>query len=315
MIRIISILIVLSFSSLSFTQEVYQYGDNFGVKYNGVAVHYAKYTKVEITDYFVAGKDELYWYNLSEKGESPEKPYKKFLFHLKDQLLVVGVTLEGKLDVFNETGEFLYMRDGDYDKVKSSFEIAGVNYNSDVLLIVKNGKNGLYNWPNQTEILPAKYDKIKINQDCINGGRMLLFLQEDGQNMVLNAFGEELVKFKNGTIDNIKYDKNCDGYLLERGLRKGFMRQLKSGKYFLIKPIYSDLIFPEDNSDIIICQKGTKYGLYYKNKRILACKYDKIDITDNGYIFGTAVKNLKKLTFDKEGKIVKVEAVNYEDEH
>ena len=315
MIRFFLFLILTILLSSSFGQDVYQYGDLFGVKYNGVVVHNAKYNKVEKTDYFLAGKDELYWYNLSEKGKSPEKKYKRFLYHLKNELLIVGVTTEGKIDLFNETGDIFYLENGDYDKVKSTFDISFRMYDSELLLVSKNGKKGLYNWVHQKEVLAPLYDDIKIHTDCSNHGKRMLYLRDEKYNLLMNPYGEIVFRFRNTQIDDISDQANCDGYMLKRGNRIGYMRGLKSGKYFLIKPVYDKLFFLEDNGDLIKCLKGSKYGLYYKNKMILPCKYDKIEITDNGYVLGIAIKNLKKLTFDKEGVIVKVESIYYEDEH
>jgi hypothetical protein len=310
---VLAILFILPCTLLS--QEVFQYGDSYGVKYNGAVVHNARYSKIERTDYFVAGKDELYWYNLSQKGLYPEKRYKKFLYHLKNELIIVGLTTEGKIDLFNETGEFIYMLDGDYDKVSSTFDLSYGMYDSELLCLSRKGKKGLYNWLHKKEVLPPLYDKIKIHTNCKNGGEMMLFLQDEGVNRVMNPFGEVVFEFSNRSIDDISNQSACDGFMLKRGHKLGYMRRLRSGKYFLIKPIYDRLLFPEDNGDLILCQRGLKYGLYYKNKRILTCKYDKIDITDNGYIFGVAIRNLKKVTFDKEGTIMKMETISYDDEY
>lgn len=145
MIRFTLYSFLMLIGHLAHCQEVFQFGDFFGVKYNGVVIHNARYSKVEKTDYFVSGKDELYWYNLSEKGKHPEKKYKRFLFHLKNDLIIIGITVEGKIDLFNETGEYVYLTDGDYQNIKSTFDISIGTYNSELLLVSKGGKKGLYN--------------------------------------------------------------------------------------------------------------------------------------------------------------------------
>ncbi|OIQ36091.1 MAG: hypothetical protein BM555_03385 [Crocinitomix sp. MedPE-SWsnd] len=296
-------LFLISVLSLTvFSQEVFEYGEKFGVKYNDVVVHSAKYDKVVIRDYFVAGKIGASWYNLSRKSEFSQIPYTKFYYDLNRELLVAGFTAEGKMDVYNETGEFVYMKNGNYDKVRSTADY-GSFYDNDLLVVFNNGKMGLYDWPKKVEALPAKYNKLRLHLDC-EKSRRLLYLQIEGENIVLSPSGEELFKFNNKSIDDVYLQDKCDGYIIERGNKRGYARKLRSGKYFLIKPLYDEIEFVEGNADLIKVKRGEKYGFYYKNKPILKCKYRKIDITNNGYILGFAYKNYKKLGFDKTGKIV-----------
>ncbi|MFT4600241.1 MAG: hypothetical protein ACI857_000415 [Arenicella sp.] len=304
----LGLLILIILPIFTCSQEVFEYGEKFGVKYNSVVVHSAKYDKIVITDYFVAGKIEANWYNLAVDVERATKPYRRFNYDLKEDLLIYGVSLNGKIDLFNETGEFVYMEEGDYSKIRTTRDF-GFAYNSDLVVVSKLGKHGLYNWPKKMEILPAINDKLVMHLDC-EDKRTDLYLQKDGMNMVLNPFGEEVFTFRNKSIDDVYAQGDCDGYILKRGQKKGYARKLRSGKYFLIKPVYNELSFEGDNADIITVKKGEKHGLFYKNKQILRCKYDKIEITNNGYIMGFAYKNYRKISFDKEGKTVEVEFID-----
>ena len=301
MIKSLGFLILFIVPNFFYAQEVFELGDKYGVKYNGKVVYNACYDKVVITDYFAAGKIEANWYNLSKNKAFVDKEYTKFYYEVRQELLVVGFNRGGGIDIFNETGDFLYLECGDYSKVRST-TCYSAPYDTDLLIVFKGGKKGLYHWPQKKEILPPVYDKLKLHYSC--GERSSLFLQKEGLNIVLNSYGEEEFKFQNKSIDDVYVRDDCDGYILKKGNKMGYARKLRSGKYFLIKPLYNALVFEENNADIILTKRGYKYGLFYKNKPILKCKYDKIEIINNDYILGFAYKNYKKHSFDKNGRIV-----------
>jgi hypothetical protein len=291
----------MSFGHL-FAQEIFENGDKVGLKYNGVVHYSAIYDKIVITDYFVCGIKDEYSYNLSRNKSHSTKKYRRFKFDLLDQLLVVGVTTDGKKDLFDDTGQHLYLEDGDYDRVFSKSE--KIKYgNNDLVLVSKKGKLGLYNWTQKKEIVSPIQSKIVVHESCMKDS-YIIYVKRKGENTVIKPSGEKILSFRAKSVQDIYHSTICKGYILKRNTKIGFFYQRSNQKNFLIKPIYEDLFFPTSDPKIIIVQRYGRYGLYYNYKRVLKCKYDSIEIVNNRYAIARVVKNEKEMTLNSSGILV-----------
>jgi len=298
------VLLVISFAiGQLFAQEIFQNGEKFGLKYNGVVHYSAIYDKIVITDYFVYGKKDEYVFNLSKDKSLSDKVYRRFKFDLMDQLLVVGVTEDGKKDLLDETGQHLYLENGDYDRIFSKSE--KIKYgNNDVVLVSRTGNLGLYNWTLRKEILPPVYDKIVVHESCLSDS-YIIYVQKKGQNSVIQPSGKKIISFKAKSVQDLYHATICRGYILKRNNKIGYYYKRSEDRRFLIKPIYEDLFFPTDDPKIIIVQRYGKYGLYYNYKRVLKCKYESIEIVNSTYIIARVVKNEKEMTLNSSGELVR----------
>lgn len=297
----ISFIFCLLIQLNAFNQEVFEYGDKFGVKYNERLIHSAVYEEVNIKDYFVFGKKEQRFYNLSQSGKYSTIPYRKFKFHLLDQLLVLGVREDYTLDLYDETGEFIYAQNAPYRNLRSIFGYAD-QFREDLLIAKKVGGIGVYDWVNKKEIVEPVYDDLKIHNSCA-GNRLLIFARKGAQNEVLNDEGKRVLSFRAGNVDDIYPANNCVGFILRRGYKIGYMVRKSSGKFFLIRPKFDDVLFPSDNSKIILTKKEDEYGLYYNYREILKCKYSNIEIIDRNYVLAIVTHNGLKYSVNHSGKM------------
>lgn len=305
--RLISISLLLV-PLLCTSQSIFKSGEKYGLEFEGETIYNADYDEIYFKDYFIYGKKGKYFYILSEEKANSKKGYKRFLFHLTSELLVVGITDENKLDILSEDGGHYYLKDGNYDRVES-IENHTDSPDPDLLLVSKSGKIGIYNWVKKTEFIPPNYDRLKLHDGCDESGR-LTYAGKGSENTLWSENNGLLFSFNSRLIDDIYPATVCEGYILKFGLKIGYIREKKNGKLFLIKPIYEDLYFPTNDPNIIMLKTFDQYGLYYNNRMILKCKYSSIEVIDGNYIFAVAVKYQKLLDIEKtyninkEGKVI-----------
>lgn len=310
MIARISIILFYLLPSICSGQNVFQSEELFGLEMNGKTIYNADYDEIIVNDYFIYGRKDKLHYILSENIENSKKAYKKFLFHLTDDLLVVGITADNKLDLLSEDGSHFYMQDGNYDKAHSSKDYCDEE-NSDVLLVTKDGKFGFYNWVKKTELVPAQYDRLQMHEGCPSTGK-IIYSGKGHNNAVWSEKNGMLFSFKSAAVDDIYQSTICEGYILKFGNKIGYIREKKNGKFFLVKPIYEDLYFPTGDPNTVMVESYGRYGLYHNNRMILKCKYSSIEVIDGNYIFAIAIKYRKMLDIDKvikinrEGKLISI---------
>ncbi|UKN03249.1 WG repeat-containing protein [Paracrocinitomix mangrovi] len=285
-------LIVLS---VVYGQEKFKNGEKYGLKYNGIVMYNAEYDQIVIHEYFVAGKKEHLWYNLSPVEKNAITPYKKFDFSLSESLIVVGLRKGGGLDVMDETGSNIYLENGDFDKL-SIFGAEGSYQNDDLLLVKKNGKFGVIDWTKQKTVLPPIYSKIKIHKHC-HPDSYIFFTQKGHELAIVDHNGDEVMSFNSRLVQDMYPALNCNGFYLKKGIYYGFCQKQSNGKYFLIPPKYDDISFPTGSTDFIVLTKNDKKGLYFRKQLVLKCRYEEIWEADSPYFVANVRVNgiLKRL--------------------
>lgn len=303
MSRLIFFTFGLSLAINAHSQEIFQNGDKFGLRYDGVVFYTAVYDEIKIKAFFVYGRVGNTYTNLSRNKDNFTEAYKKFSFSLIDRLLVIGYKHNGKLDILDETGQHVYLRDGDYSKVLAGHR--RITYgNDDILLVRKSGKLGLYDWTSQKEILPPLFDKIGLHESC-NGQGYFIYTQLQSENSIRNDKGVELMNFRSPKVDDMLPSDICEGYFVMHQGFKGYCCQMRNGKYFLIKPIYENIEFPNNNSSLIIVERREKFGLYFNYKRMTKCKYEEIELLDDPYVLAKLTKNEVTFLLKRNGEIIK----------
>jgi len=300
--KIILLTQILFYMQLCVAQEVIEYGELYGVKYDDRLVHSTLYEEVNIKDYFVYGKKEKRFYNLSQSAKYSQTPYVKFKFHLLNQLLVVGIREDGKVDLFDETGEHIYLKEFPGQNLLSIVDYAD-EFREDLLMVKKDRKLGVVNWVDGQVIVQPRYDEIKIHNLC-ESQELLFFGRNGNQNEILNQHGEVMVSFWALRVNDIYHANVCAGYIIRRGYKIGYMVKKRNGKYFLIKPDYDDITFPTNDSKIILTKKNNQYGLYYNFQEVLKCKYELITVVDQNYILAEVTHHGIKYRVDNNGKMV-----------
>ena len=97
---------------------------------------------------------------------------------------------------------------------------------------------------------------------------------------------------------------------MKRGDKVGYCYKKKNGNFFLIKAVYDDVFFPTNSPTIVVVQSIDKYGLYSNFQKVLKCKFNKIEVLNENYIFAIATKTNKVLnsdkiyTIDREGRLL-----------
>lgn len=299
--KIIVLFQIILFVCFCNAQEIIEYGGLYGVKYNERLIHSALYEEVKIKDYFVYGKKGKRFYNLSESAELSATPYLKFRFHLLNQLLVVGIREDGKVDVFDETGQHLYIREFLGQNVLSTAQYSDEIY-EDLLMLKKDRKLGVVNWVDGRMIIHPRYDEIKIHQNC-NSRELLFFARNGNQNDILNSQGEVMVSFWALGVKDIYHPDVCAGYIIRKGNKIGYMIQKNNRKYFLIKPNYDDITFPTNHPSIILTRKNERFGLHYNFREVLKCKYESIQLVNKNYILAEVNHKGVKYSVDRSGKM------------
>lgn len=307
MLKLISV-IALLLATISWSQEVFEYRGKFGLSLDNGSKYNADYDEIITKEYFNYGKIDKWYYVLSEDKSLSKKGYKKFLFHLLDELLVIGITDENKLDLFDESGKQLLLADSEYSAIESSKNYSDTHI-SDLLIVKKNGKSGLYNWVKNKEIVPAENDVIKLHSDCKNLVG-LIFTKQGAKNRLWQLNGEEIVSFSSRIVDDIYPSNVCEGYILKKSDKVGYLLKKGNQKYFLIKPIYSDIYFPTEDPKTILVEAYGKYGIYHNYRRLLKAKFDEIEVIDGNYIFAVATKHndylgtSQSINIDREGRVI-----------
>jgi hypothetical protein len=271
--------------------------------YDGQEHYAAVFDEIKIKGFFVYGRIGAEYFNLSRDKDNVNKAYKRFNFSLSERLLVVGYTLSGKVDVMDDTGEHFYLTDGDYSKVQAIKKQSHYG-NDDVLLVKRKGKQGLYNWSLQKEVLAPVYDKIIIHESC-DSNDYFLFAKEDGKNLVIGLNGEVKMSFRSKWVKDIKPSSICEGYYLYTSTGMGYCVQLSNGKYFLIKPVFNRFFFPLGDPSVIVTEKGDKLGLYYNFKRLLKPQFSEIELLMDNYILARVKKGEEEYLLKRTGELIK----------
>lgn len=303
-------LIIVFLPNFGTSQNIFQSGELFGLEFEGETIYNADYNEIIFKDYFIYGRKGKYLHILSENKEHHKKAYKKFLFHLSSELLIVGITADNTMDLISEDGSHYFMQEGNYDRVELSEEYTDTP-DRDVLLVSKNGKMGFYNWVKKKELVPAKYDRLQMHDGCESTGA-LVYMGVGRNNTLWSEKNGLLFSFNATAVDDIYQSTVCEGYILKYGQKIGYIREKRNGKFFLIKPIYEDLYFPTGDPNTIKVEAFGNYGLYTDNRMILKCRYSEIEVIDGNYIFAIATKYRKMLDIDKvikvnrEGKLLSI---------
>ncbi|MEX1000630.1 MAG: hypothetical protein WDZ35_00795 [Crocinitomicaceae bacterium] len=301
LLKVFGFLVVCNSFQL-FGQQITEQGAYYGVTYENGPTYAAIFDRVVIKGFFVYGKKEGVYYNLSRQVANSHKAYKKFTFDLLDRLLVVGETVDGKMDLMDETGQYYYMQKGNYSAVRAGKK--RITYANDKLLLLKSGqKLGVYDWEKKEEIVPPIYDKLKVHESC-EAGDYFIFTQLDGLNEARTNKGKVELSFSSAVVDDIYPSPDCRGYMLKKGTKMGYCYQISKDKFFLIKPRYDEILFPSDDPDIIFVVNRGKYGLYYKFISYLKCRYDKIELMDHDYILAKLTRKGRTRHLHQNGKII-----------
>ena len=209
-------------------------------------------------------------------------------------------TGEYKTKALNSKNEEIFTY---YDRVETIQSVdanGNINYNQELLKVMKNGKYGTINTEGK-DMVPCEYDKI----EGIAGKTNALKVVKDGKAGIVTSSGEQILEAKYDDITNIYEDnryviiqdgaqkliKNDGTELLTKGfdeiiqiLKKednGVIYK-KGGKYGVmtllgnvtIEPTYEDL--REAKTGILIAKKGGKYGVIDLSNDV------KIDFVYNG---------------------------------
>lgn len=302
MSRIYLLLILIACANLSYAQEVFQKNEKYGLSYDGSEYYAAVFDQIVIREFFVYGKMGDLYFNLSRNKENVHHNYKKFNFSLYDRLLVIGEREDGKLDLLDETGQHFYLKEGDYSKV--FVKPKNITYgNDDVLMVKRDGKLGLYNWPERREILNPEYRKISLHESC-NSGSYFIYAKSESNNLILDESGNEILKFKSRWVDDMYPTPNCEGYFLNWKGLIGFCCKMRDGRYFLIKPRYEEIIFPNNDTSVILVRNDENFGLYYNFQRMLKCKYEEIELLDHPYMIARVVRKGDTKMLKRTGELV-----------
>jgi hypothetical protein len=294
MLRIHLLVLTLVCAQFSMAQEVFQKGNYFGLKYDGAEWYAAVFDEIEIHDYFVAGRMGTLYYNLSKNKKNIDKAYRKFNYSLTDRLLVIGETTKGTIDILDETGQNYYLKDGPYRKVLSKKKQRFYG-NDDLLIVKKNSKQGIYNWVEKTELLPPVYSKIIIHETCDFGG-VFIYAQDGLTHTIFDEKGNQVLSFKATMVSDIYPSNICDGYIIQWEHKVGFCKRMKNGKFFLIKPLYDDIYFPNGDASVIVVENRERKGLFVNYRQFLKCRYDEIEISENNYYLAVVTrKGVKKI--------------------
>jgi len=127
-------LIIVFLPNFGTGQNIFQSGELFGLEFEGETIYNADYNEIIFKDYFIYGRKGKYLHILSENKEHHKKAYKKFLFHLSSELLIVGITADNTMDLISEDGSHYFMQEGNYDRVELSEEYTDTP-DRDVLLV------------------------------------------------------------------------------------------------------------------------------------------------------------------------------------
>ena len=290
-------------------QEIFQKGNHYGLKYDGVEYYAAVFDEIKIKRSFVEGRMGTVRYNLSMNKENSQKSYRRFSYKHQDNLLIIGYTTDGKIDILNETGEIYYLYDGNYNKVLQK-DFIGYN-NDDMLIVRRRGKVGVYSWVQKREILPTEFTKIKVHESC-EYGKYFIYARRMITHSIWDENGRELLKFVAPNITDISPHSNCEGYTLHWHFKRGYCERKRDGSYFLLKPKYDGLEFPLGNSSVIITENRERFGLYLNNRKIFGCKYEKITYIDDPYMVAIAEKYGVRWHVKKNGdlKLIRDDEVN-----
>lgn len=300
MTRLIGFILFTTFVFNANGQEVFQRGNYYGLKYEGVEQYAAVFEEIEVKEYFAYGKIGEEWFNLSVNKDMSKRAYRKFNFSHWNSLLVIGYRVDGNVDILNESGEFFYVENGDFSKVVSNPKT--MTYQGDNLILTKReGQYGLYDWTRNLEILPPNFDKIAVHEDCEHTG-YFIYHKKDGLNSVVEK-GEVKMRFKSQLVDDMFPSDICQGYMIKSKGKKGYCFELRSGKYFLIKPKYDEIAFPFDNTEVILVRRGDNFGLYYNYQLLLKPRYQEIELYDDHYLLAKVTKRSGTYLVSRAGEI------------
>lgn len=300
MSRILLILFLLVSSRQLLAQTIFKKGEHYGLRYEQVE-YAAVFDEVIIKDYFAYGRMGSVYYNLNPSKKNTERTYRKFDFRFADRLLVIGQTIDGKIDIMNETGEHFYLLDGPYTKViknkRQSF------YGNDDLLIVKKGFNkGVFNWTTGQEIISPEFGQLTMHESCEYGG-VIIFAKKGMHNKLFDEKGNQVLHFKGSMVSDVYPSNICKGFIIQWKHKVGYLNRLPNGKYFLIKPIYDNIYFPHGDDRLIIVQNRDRSGLYHNYRRLLKCKYEEINLIDNPYQLAVVKKRGIKEVLMNNGEL------------
>ena len=295
------VLLVLPLAS--FSQLIYKENGYYGLKYEAGPKYLAIFDQVKLKEFFAYGRKDGKWYNLSLNSENSEIPYKRFHFHLIDQLLVVGERADGKLDLLDETGQFFYLKAVDLNRIKKLPKKSTYRFD-DLVITVKNRKRGLFNWVNKKQLMPTQFKSVVVHEKP-RSGDFVIYTQAKKLNQLWSSAGDLLVEFESSVVDDLYPDSICDGYYIKRGVHLGYMLPKADGRYFLVKPVYESITFPYRDPSMIFLKRGEQYGLIYKYKTYLKCKYDEIEIIDRGYKLARAQRKGKWFILHQNGELHK----------
>ena len=194
-------------------------------------------------------------------------------------------------------------------------------FNSELIIIKKEGNRGIFNVLLNKEVLPCQYDEVSIDT------KQNIKVQKNGLWGIFDKNGKEIAPCK--YIQEPNFDKglavgelsgryeliNPKGEILVHATEEAikiFNEELywikKNDKWELYKingkrikkAQYDDISEYNDSNDFFVVRIGNQTGvLDKKGKEVVACKYDKIELTQN-YI--VAEKNKLKGVLDKKGK-------------